>query len=94
MALSHNGRSLQYASEDLQADEEIVLVAVYQNGCALEFSKGDLNADKKVVLLAVAENSFAMHWASNDLQEGGLRRHMNDLDFSTSWLHFVSTRIS
>ena len=35
-----------------------------------------------MVLLALAENSLAVNWASNDLQEGGLHRHMNDLDLA------------
>jgi len=45
-ALKQNGLALQYASEDLQADKEVVLTAVRQNADALKYASDDIKADK------------------------------------------------
>ena len=47
--------ALEYASEALQADREIVLEAVRQDGYALEYASGDLQADRDFVLEAVRQ---------------------------------------
>ena len=39
--------------EELQADREVVLVAVKQDGSALRYASDKLRADKEVVLVAV-----------------------------------------
>jgi hypothetical protein len=49
---------LQYASDDLKADKEVVLAAVTQNGNALQYASEDLKADKEVVLAAVTQNGM------------------------------------
>jgi hypothetical protein len=53
-----------------------------QDACALRYAASDLRKNKNVVLIALAENSLAMNWASKDLQDGGMRRYMDDLAFA------------
>ena len=43
-AVQQNGRALKYASEELQADREVVLAAVQQNGEALTYASRELQA--------------------------------------------------
>ena len=45
--------SLEFASEELQNDKEIVLVAVKQNGMSLEFASYQLKNDRTVVIEAL-----------------------------------------
>eukprot|EP00613_Pedinella_sp_CCMP2098_P032438 CAMPEP_0171742636 /NCGR_PEP_ID=MMETSP0991-20121206/36361_1 /TAXON_ID=483369 /ORGANISM="non described non described, Strain CCMP2098" /LENGTH=555 /DNA_ID=CAMNT_0012341311 /DNA_START=100 /DNA_END=1767 /DNA_ORIENTATION=+ len=63
-------RALSYASQELQADPEIVLAAVELNGEALEYASTNLRADFDVVATAVAQNADALVWASQDLKSG------------------------
>ena len=41
-AVQQNGRALEYASEELRADRELVLAAVRQDGLALEVAEARL----------------------------------------------------
>ena len=66
---------LQYASEGLQADKEIVMAAVNQPApegfapnTALSFASKELQADKEIVLAAVKQNGFVLSFASKELQ--------------------------
>jgi len=63
-------RALSYASQELQADPEIVLAAVELNGEALEYASETLRADFDVVATAVSQNADALVWASQDLKSG------------------------
>ena len=47
-----DGSALQYASEDLKHDREIVLTAVTQSGWALEYASEDLKRDREIVKAA------------------------------------------
>ena len=49
-AVRKDGRALQYASAELQADRELVLAAV-RNGRALKYASAELQADREVLLL-------------------------------------------
>ena len=51
-AVQQNGRALKYASEELQADREVVLAAVQQNGDALTYASQELQA--KLLLKSAA----------------------------------------
>jgi len=42
--VKQDGLALEYASENLKADREIVLAAVQQNGLALEYAPEELQA--------------------------------------------------
>jgi len=45
-AVNTDGSVLQYASEDLKKDREIVMAAVNSNDTALEYVSDDLKKDK------------------------------------------------
>jgi len=45
--------ALEYASEKLKDDKEIVLEAVKQDGLALEYASEKLKDDKEIVLEAI-----------------------------------------
>ena len=64
MATVHqNGVSLEYASQELRGDREVVLAAVHQNGVALEYASEELRTDREVVLAAVRQNGLAFKYA-------------------------------
>ncbi len=46
IAVTQCGSALEYASEYLKADKEVVTVAVAENGYALEYASEDLKAKK------------------------------------------------
>ena len=46
VAVAQNGHELQWASPELKADREVVLVAVAQNGHALMCASLNLRRDK------------------------------------------------
>lgn len=48
--------TLQYASEELQSDREVVLAAVSQNGQALKYVSKELESDKEVVMAAFSQD--------------------------------------
>ena len=62
------GYALEYASEDLQDDFEVVLSAVNTLGSSLEFASPALQNDRQIVLAAVFENKHALVYASSELR--------------------------
>ena len=62
-AVTEYGGALQYASEELQNDKEVVMAAVTQSGHSLQYSSEELKNDKEVVLAAVTRNGngWMMH---------------------------------
>ena len=54
-AVRKYGFALQFASETLRSDKEVVMEAVRQDGDALEFACETLRSDKEVVMEAVPE---------------------------------------
>jgi hypothetical protein len=63
-----NGMALQYASDDLKEDRELVLAAVQQNGLALEFASYPHKSDINVMWAAINNDKRAIDYASADLQ--------------------------
>ena len=61
---SKNGGILQYASEELRADREIVLAAVQDNGWALEYASDELRTDREIVLAAIQKDGRILKYAS------------------------------
>ena len=51
--VKQNGYALNYASDELKKDREIVLAAVKINGLALEYASDELKKDRDIVLAAV-----------------------------------------
>ena len=56
-AVRHDGYALLFASEELQSDKDVVMVAVRQDGRALELACKDLQR-KKVVMEAVRQHGW------------------------------------
>ena len=56
--------ALEYASEDIKADPEVVLAAVGEYGPAFRYAAEHLKADPEVVLAAVKANPSALQFAS------------------------------
>jgi hypothetical protein len=52
--------ALQYTSDELRADKEVVLAAVTRNGMALQYTSDELRDDKEVVLAAVTQSRYAV----------------------------------
>ena len=61
VAVGQNGMALQYASEELSNEREVVTVAVKQNGMALQYASPALLADFEVAQSAVEQNAAAVH---------------------------------
>ena len=55
-------------SPELQADREVVLVAVQESGDALEYASKELSADREVVLAAVKQDGDALFHAAPELR--------------------------
>ena len=52
------------APEELQADRELVRVAVGKNAYALQYAAPELLADRELVRVAVAQNGGALEYAA------------------------------
>ena len=63
-AVKQNVSALEFASEDLQKDREIVMSAVNQDRWALEFASLELHGDCDVVLEAAEHNSSSLQHAN------------------------------
>eukprot|EP00930_Biecheleria_cincta_P088244 TRINITY_DN77484_c0_g1_i1.p1 TRINITY_DN77484_c0_g1~~TRINITY_DN77484_c0_g1_i1.p1 ORF type:complete len:490 (+),score=66.13 TRINITY_DN77484_c0_g1_i1:56-1471(+) len=68
IAVTQDGRALQYASKDLRNSEPIVLQAVSQNGIALTHASNKLRNSEVIVMQAVSESGEALRYASQKLQ--------------------------
>lgn len=62
-AVRQNGLALQYVSEELRDDRNLILAAVQQNGLALQFASERLRRDEGVVLAAVKQNSMSVQFS-------------------------------
>ena len=67
-AVQQNGMALQWASETLRNDKDIVMIAVKQNGMALQWAPETLRNDKNIVKAAVQQNGMALQWAPEILK--------------------------
>jgi len=63
-----DGMALQYASEALRADKEVVMTAVVKNCLALQYASEALKADKEVVMQVVEFYGSALQYASEALR--------------------------
>ena len=68
VAVAQDGRALQYASETLKNDKDVVMVAVTQDGDALTYASETLKNDREVVMAAVTQNGHALYYASEELK--------------------------
>ena len=60
--------ALEFASDELRADREVVLAAVSQHGFALQYASDALRDDAEVVLAAVKMDGVALKFASDELR--------------------------
>eukprot|EP00928_Gymnodinium_smaydae_P096259 TRINITY_DN8461_c0_g1_i1.p1 TRINITY_DN8461_c0_g1~~TRINITY_DN8461_c0_g1_i1.p1 ORF type:complete len:352 (-),score=49.67 TRINITY_DN8461_c0_g1_i1:197-1132(-) len=60
--------ALEFASEDLRADRDVVECAVSEAGMALQFASPSLQEDRSLVLRAVSTNIHALQFASPALR--------------------------
>ena len=60
-------RALEYASERLRDDKDIVLAALGNDGMALEYASERLRDDYGIVLYAIRNNMRALEYASERL---------------------------
>jgi hypothetical protein len=63
-----NGAKLEFASNRLKDNKDIVEAAVKNNGLSLQFASGELRNDKEIVLEAINQNPKAIEFASIELQ--------------------------
>jgi hypothetical protein len=61
--------TLEYASEDLRGDKEVVFKAVEKHGSSLKYASDALKDDKEVVLKAVEKYGSSLEFASERLQK-------------------------
>ena len=63
-----DGFYLQYASEALKGDRDVVMEAVKYDGCSLQYASEELRGDKEVLLKAAKNDWEALQYASEDLR--------------------------
>lgn len=61
--------ALEYASDELKADREIVLAAVQKDGWALEFATKEFRADREFVMAAFKKNIGSIEYASKEIRK-------------------------
>jgi hypothetical protein len=75
--VSEYGPNLQYVSDELKADREIVMVALQQGGSepdppyrevAFKYASDELKADREIVLAAVQRTHWALQYASEEFR--------------------------
>ena len=55
IAVQQNGYNLEYVSDELRADKEVVIAAVQQDKFALQFASDDLKIDEEVLAITKKE---------------------------------------
>ena len=92
-AVIQNGNILEYASDELKGDREIVLAAVSQSKYALYSASVELKGDREIVLAAVSQSKDALQYASDALRYGSLREYVDGLinQYNVSKQTFIAT---
>ena len=67
-AVSQSGYALQWASEELRGDREVVMKAVSNTGHALRWAIEELRGDREVVMEAVSQDGYALRHATEELR--------------------------
>jgi hypothetical protein len=70
--VKHNGFTLQFASDRLKCDKNIVTAAVKQNGFALQFASDRLKCDKDIVMVAVMQHGASIRYTPNKSDDTGM----------------------
>ena len=69
VTVMQEGSFLSDASEELQADRDVVMAAVKNRGVALQWASEALRGDKEVVMAAVQNEGNALEWATENLRD-------------------------
>ena len=67
--LRTNGLLLEFASDSLKADEDVVIAAIKENPRALLFISFKLHDNIKVFIAAVTQNGYLLEWAPDTLKD-------------------------
>ncbi len=67
-SVAKNGHTLEFASNALKNDFEVVSVAIAYFGKPLLYANKRLQNNKKIVLSAVAQYGYALSWTSEELR--------------------------
>ena len=71
-AVRNNGHALQFASDAVCADREVVETAIcHSSGLALAHASSELRSNRSVVLIAVRLSGRALRYASEELRDDG-----------------------
>lgn len=62
-------RILEFASDELRDDKEVVLEAVEKDGCSLRLASERLKDDKEFLMSLVKKNGFSLYYASDRLKD-------------------------
>jgi len=65
--LKENGLLLEYASDELRSDLDIVSIAITNNGLSIRYADNFMN-DPSIVFMAISQNGMALEFASEELQ--------------------------
>ena len=66
--VSRDGDALQYASADLRANPQLVLIAVKQKGTSLKYASPDLRNNQSIVLEAIRQEGESFYHASDSMK--------------------------
>ena len=67
--VKQNSYSIQYLSDELRNDREIVLMAVKQNGYLIQYLSDELKNDREIVLEAVKQDGRLIKYLSDEIYE-------------------------
>lgn len=65
LIVASDGMELQYVSDELKNDRDVVIMAIKQCGLALEYASATLRAEKEIVVIAAKQNGWAAFMSSN-----------------------------
>ena len=63
-----SSHALQYASDELKNDKEVVMAAVNHYGYNLKYASDELKGDKEVVIAAVTNHKCNLQFASDEMK--------------------------
>lgn len=72
-AVKKNGLLLEFASFEIQDNDEVVLSAVIESGTAIQYASQRLKSNKKIIVPAVSKNSKALYFIDREF------RHDNEV---------------
>mmetsp|Transcript_89374 Transcript_89374/g.157726 ORF Transcript_89374/g.157726 Transcript_89374/m.157726 type:complete len:276 (-) Transcript_89374:48-875(-) len=68
-AVKRDGRVLEFASKEMQADRRIVLTAVSENGRCFQFASESLKSDREVAMAALRSSGLALQHAPRQFRQ-------------------------